>query len=208
MSDKSKPGFRILKFWTNYSPDGAGGMRAVDMVAISPVGEATQSVAVHTVSRLSKVVPYERGSENIAALLANQRWDIVRPAYEAWKKGQEVPVTGLPLGAWPGLSPEQADAFRQAGVRTVQEIAELTDSVVARIPIPGVRDLKRTAAAFLEAADRTAVSTDLAKKDAEIAEMRAQLEEMKQLMLEQMKDDDAPKRRRHKIEAVEEAEAA
>lgn len=207
--DNQKVAFRILKFWTTYSPDGKGGMKATDMVAYAPIGEANLSVATEAVSRISKVVPWEPGSENIAVFQANQRWNIIKPAYEAWKNGHALPESGTALGAWPGIAPDTADALRMAGIRTVEEVAEMSDGIATRLPIPGLRDLRITAAAFLKAADRTKISTDLAKKDEELASMRAEMEEMRQLLKAKL-DDDTPKRKpQMKPDAkLEKAEAA
>jgi hypothetical protein len=207
-----KLGIRILKFWTNYKPNGAGGMQPVDMVAYCPRGEANLTTTIDTVSRLAKVRPFEPGSEDIAAYIANLRWDTIRPAYEAWKKGHEAPATGTPIGAWPGVSPEQADAMRVAGFRSVEEFAEASDGQLQRLPLPGTHRLRDTARAFLAAADKTVISSALAQKDAEMAALKAELEEMRQLMLQSLAQDEsgtaAKKRARKPEPEAQDAKAA
>jgi hypothetical protein len=203
-----KVSFRILKFWTHYAPDGKGGMKSTDMVAYAPIGEANLSVNTDAVSRLAKVQPWEPGSENLAAFLANARWNAIKPAYEAWKSGHETPVNGTPLGAWPGISPDQAEALKMAGLRTVEEVAEMSDGVAMKLPLPGMRELRAMAAAFLKASERTAISTELADKDRQLDEMRQQLEEMRLLMQEALQRDDGEPKRRGRPPKIETEAAA
>lgn len=137
--------------------------------------------------------------DNPAWLAAKIRRDTILPAYEAWKENKELKVDGTPIGAWPGISPDQAAALQSVGLRSVEEVANVNDSLLSKIPFPNARSLKQLAEAFLGSRDQAKVAADLAEKDRQMAEMREQLEEMRQIVLAQQaaiaSDEDAPKRR-------------
>lgn len=173
---------RILRFWTKYVQRN-GVNTPVDMVEYCAPGMAQRQTTPAPISMLSKLHP-DADIESPAYLMARDRWEAIRPAYEAWKAGNEVPTNGTPLGAWPGISPEQADVLRAAGMRSVEEIAESSDSVLGRIQLPGIRDLAAQAKLFLGSRDQAKVAASLAEKDRQIEEMRDQLEEMRQMILE------------------------
>lgn len=120
------------------------------------------------------------------------RWDSIKPAYEAWKLGQEVPTTGTPLGAWPGLSPEQADGFRKLGYRTVEEVRDLTDGQADRIPMPNIRALRRQAASFIENLGVAVAAERDRAKDEQMASMAQQMAEMREEMARMQAKANAP----------------
>lgn len=177
---------RIVRFWTQFiPPKGTAPARAIDWVEYTHVGKAHMQSVVAEIDRLKKVYPREGAGENIAILMANDRWDQIRPQYEAWKAGRELPLSGTPLAAWPGVSSDQAEALRLDGLRTVEELAELGDAAMARLRVPGGRELRIAAKAFLEAADRNKVSGELAElrqqleaRNAEDADQRATIKAM------------------------------
>ena len=181
--------FNVLKFWTTYTPDGhdADGnakMRAVDLVAYAPIGKANMQLCIEAVARLAKVIPIEPGNENVAVLLANKRWDVIKLHYDAWKLGNEVPTTGTPLAAWPGVTSEQVQVLKTMGIRTVEEIRDASEGIISRFPFPNARELQRSAALFLTSFDRDKTSKDMARLEAASAEKDAQLEDMRQMILE------------------------
>jgi hypothetical protein len=175
---------RIIRFWTAYTQrDGANIAR--DMVEYCAPGMAQRATTVAVVDQLSRIRT-DVDPDNPAYRLARERWGAIEPAYAAWKKGHEITVDGTPLAAWPGVTPEQAEVLRTFGLRTVEEVANATDSVIARVQLPGVRDLQANARAFLEAADRGKVAAELARKDDEIAALKADMEELKAMLVESM----------------------
>ena len=105
-------------------------------------------------------------------------WAAIGPAYEAWKSGQEVPVDGTPLGAWPGINETQAEAIRAIGIRTVEDVAAMTDTIMARIRLPNARSIRDLAQRFITAKDDRAVEQALADKDREIADLRAKMDQL------------------------------
>lgn len=204
----------IHKFWCTYKPEekpvivegldgkkkevmeSTGKLREVDWVAYSPIGSLQKTVITEAISRISCVHPLEgRASSNPAVQAAHARWNQIKPAYDAWKAGKEMPIDGTPLAAWNGISPEQAEVFRMKGVRTVENVASLTDTHRQTMGIPGLHDIIENAKRFLTAQDKGKVTSALAQKDAEIAELKAQMAELIEMVKEAKAEPDEPKRR-------------
>ena len=102
----------IIKFWTQYTPASDGTLKGVDMVAYAPIGKADKLTLVEAVARLGKLHPIEMANDNPAVAMAHARWNTIKPAYDAWKNGQSMPDRGTPLGAWSGISQDQAEALK------------------------------------------------------------------------------------------------
>lgn len=99
------------------------------------------------------------------------RWSQIEPAYEAFKAGREIPLNGTALAAWSGVTPEQADVLRTAGIRTVEEVRDLPDGQLDRVRLPNMRDLRKQAGLFLANSDAAKAAEREAAKDAQIAEL-------------------------------------
>ena len=190
--------FRIVKFWTEYKR-AAGGLKEVDMVEYCAVGMAGKSTTVARIADLRRVREAP-DPDDVASNIAKQRWEFIERHYIAWKSNQAVPEHGTPLAAWPGITAAQAEIFRQIGLRSVEDIANATDSVINRVQLPGVRDSQQNAKAFLESRDAARTADDLAQKDRQIAALSEQLEELRQIVIAQSQaqpadGEDAPRRR-------------
>lgn len=117
-------------------------------------------------------------------------WPAIQPAYDAWKRGQDAPETGTPLGAWPAINQEIAAAFRAVGVRSVEEVADIGESVMAKVRIPNVRRWKDEAKLFLKARDSRGIELTVKAQNEEIAALKAQIAE-----LAAVQNEEAPRRR-------------
>jgi hypothetical protein len=103
--------------------------------------------------------------------------------YAAFKKGQGELISGTPLALWPVMTPSHIKELEYNGVRTVEQLAGLSDSVTG---IAGIQKLKQQAAEFLklakEIADQgqlQAQMNELSKeRDAEVAALKAQVEQL------------------------------
>ncbi len=201
---------RVVKFWTKYKPDGQGGFKAVDMVEYCAVGKANMATTVATVASLGKLLPLEPGDENMAVMMAHARWNSIKPQYDAWKEGRETPIDGTALAAWPGISSDQAEFLRNMGIRTVEEIADASDSIITKIPFPGARELRSSAQAFLKSADKTKVASEITNLTEQNRALTEQLEEMRQIVLEMQEDRNSEKqgKRSRRNSAEPEPEAA
>jgi len=176
---------RIVKFWTKYPPN----RPPVDMVEYCAPGMAQKSTTVARISDLNRV-RHNADGDDTAGQTALRRWQMIEPAYAAWKQGQTLPDHGTPLAAWPGISSEQAEVFRTFGFKSVEDIAEATSSVITRVQLPGVMDIQANAKRFLASFDQNRVASNLAEKDQQIATLTDQLEELRQMILAKADDDD------------------
>lgn len=165
---------RILRFYTHYELSEGGEPKATDMVSFCPPGMADKAIKNERVEKILRATPAQE--------IAYAKKQIVEPAYEAWKRGQEIPDNGTPLAAWAGVSPEQVEALKSIGLRTVEAVADLTDREITEKPMPGLRTLREMAKRFVTTLDKGAVTGALKQKDDEIAALKAQLDELADLV--------------------------
>lgn len=76
-------------------------------------------------------------------------------AWAAYSKGVEVQETGMGLNFLPNLSPSMQMNLNATGVMTIEDLAELDDSVV--LGVQGMVDLRKRAIAYLAAMGRVDV---------------------------------------------------
>lgn len=174
----------IERFWTAFEPDSEnpGQLRAVDWVSYGPVGSLDKCLTRDKIARLQKVMP---DLQNPTAKIAHMRWQAIKPYYDAWKAGQEMPESGTPLAAWNGVSTEQADALRARQIKTVEDLAQLTDSHVQRFGLPGLRDIIEGAKRYLAGSDARVAAAKMEEMEAENRSLRDELEEIKQMLLKE-----------------------
>lgn len=191
----SEAPFRIIRFFTDYVKAN-GTLKEVDKVEYCGIGKAGTSTTVARIGDLKRVVP-DADPDNVAHMMALGRWNFIRPQYEAWKAGNELPVDGTPLAAWPGLTKAQADIIRASGLRTVEEIAESPHSLISKVQLPGMTEIQRQAKLFVENAPKAKIDERLAASEADNAELRAQLEELRQIVVarDAEPDEDKPARK-------------
>lgn len=217
MSDQL-PQIRVLGFKTTYEKlpvkgdplvdkcdtrgnkiDAAGNLikelQAEDFVTYAP---AHSPMNTQITERVRHLIPdHEKmGEDPDGAKLGffNARWAQISPAYEAFKQGREIPVDGTPLGAWAGITPEQGEILRMSGIRTVEEVRDLTEGMIGRIRLPNMRELTKQAKLFLENSNAARAAEREAQKDAMIEEMAAQLAALRERI--EKDDDDKPRRGR------------
>lgn len=206
---------RVHKFWTEYRPDKDGKLREIDWVTFGPiVGGLNPPTVSEPISRLSKVMPMRGQHDNPTIVMANIIWDYIRPRYEKWKAGEEMPIDGTPLAAWNRLQPQQADVLRAHGFYTVEQIAEISDANMEKFPIGKPRELKKQAQLFLESSDTSRVAALIAEKERTIDSQGEQIAELQEQMRALMasrnaaedEETEAPRRRgRPPRAAVEDA---
>lgn len=164
-------GLAIINFKTDYSKG-----RQVDWVLIAPRDASLDKV--QTWHRVAELRPKEdvdedfADSEHYRALL--DRWAVVSPAYDAWKAGEAIPETGMPLAAWAGVSAEQADFLKKLHIRTVEHVSAMSREDTAKLPWPNASKLPKLAADFLSSKDKADASAEM---DA-MREKMAAMEEM------------------------------
>lgn len=104
--------------------------------------------------------------------------------YEAFKAGIEISPDGTPLEEWSILKRSQVLELKALGFKTVEHIRDMDDHAIQRIGMGG-RNLKQAAAAFLDDANRVALTTQLTAEnerlEGEVSALRLQVEEMGRL---------------------------
>ncbi len=167
-----------------------------DWVAYAPRGQDRLVVRekIERLHRINHRVPKEHPAYKAAAA----RWDYIRPLYESWKKGEELPVNGTPLAVANFIRAEDADTLKKAGVRTLEELIDLPEHHRDRINVPRVREMVVQAKRFLEMQDRNLALSEVKKRDDEINLLKQQVEALLS----------ASKLKAQTIEIVEEPPAA
>lgn len=195
----------IVRFWAELRP----GREPVHMVELaSPTAISPQGVRTHSTNhRVKDLKPADDSAAwgNLPSdtqLLIRARWDVIGPAYEAWKSGQEMPLSGTPLAAWSTISGQQAEALRMAGFRSIEQVAEAHESQLMAIRLPN-------AAVLRDAARQWLGSQDAAAKEQRIADLEAKLAAMHDMLAEQQasrtKADEKPAKGRKAAQADEPA---
>ena len=100
--------------------------------------------------------------------------------YQAFQQRIELPVEGTPLSEWPAMSRSFAEELAFNGVKTVEQLAGISDVVASQYM--GGNTFKAKAKAWLERAKEdvsiTRLEAELAKRDKLIADMQTKLEEL------------------------------
>lgn len=175
-----------------------------DWVRYAPLHAVQTVVNEERVDRLRPTEALENDPDRGERIdFIRARWAEIEPAYAAWKETNEIPESGSPLAAWPGVTPEQAQALRASGLRTIEDVATIPDHLMARVHLPNMRDLRNQAKAFLEARGTQDIASEIAAERAKTEAMREQLDEALRMLNElTAPSGDAPKRGR-KPKAVE-----
>lgn len=101
--------------------------------------------------------------------------DMVRwpKQYAAFKAGasEEAQLVGTLLTDWPGVGRAMCEELRYFGIRTVEQLADANDAACIRVP--GLFQLKKAAAIWLDKAKATAEATKAAKELEEAQAQRA-----------------------------------
>jgi hypothetical protein len=76
-----------------------------------------------------------------------------KSSYEAWKRGQELPLDGFPIKGWGICSPAQQETLIKLHILTVEQLAAANDEGLRRIGM-GAVDLRNKAQAWLKQLDK------------------------------------------------------
>lgn len=116
--------------------------------------------------------------------------------YEKFRAGmkEEDQLVGTRLRDWPACSRAQVAELEYLGVKTVEQLAELRDDVVSRVP--GTRDLKEIAKGWLGRAKSTAEAAQaVAEKKAltnRISELETAIKEQGKIITQLREREQAP----------------
>ena len=123
------------------------------------------------------VVPGDKNSiiDRPATLTDKQRFS---KQYGLFKQGlsEDEQISGTRLNEWPFLTRGQCEEFRYLGIRTVEQLAEVRDDIVSKVP--GMQQLKQHAAVWLGKAKNAAEAAKQAKRFADQDNQIATLQEV------------------------------
>lgn len=92
--------------------------------------------------------------------------------YEAWKKGEELPLNGTPIKGWGVISPAQQETLIRMNILTVEDLRAINDEGIKRIGM-GALDLKNKAAAWLDQLnDKGPLTIKVASLEADINNLK------------------------------------
>ncbi len=102
--------------------------------------------------------------------------------YEAFRNGVEISPEGTPLEDWPVLSRSQVLELKGLALRTVEDVARMTDTATQRIGTGG-QLLRERAVAFLDDAASSAFTTKVSAENEQLITdntyLKQQVETMK-----------------------------
>lgn len=117
----------------------------VDFAIITPIGSKDR-IPREVSSWLSNMEQQVREER-----MPRQWYQQYKDAYEAWKRGEEVPLNGTPIKGWSLIGPAQQKNILGANVRTVEDLAQANDEALLRIGM-GAVELKMQAQTWLKTA--------------------------------------------------------
>ena len=133
----------------------------VDIVSVRQVG-ATDSV-IFEVDRWLK----QNQAEVKGGRLPHEHADYYKRAYERWKSGQELPLEGTPIKGWAVISPAQQETIIRAGVRTVEDLAQMNAEAMQRIGMGAVMLKNKATAWVAQAKDKGPLTMQMSNLQAE-----------------------------------------
>lgn len=198
---------KVLGFFTKYVKNPETGKRdkPIDYVRFSPAQALNTQITEERVSALrpdGDDPDDDQPNRALKRMYMTAMWSSIGPAYDAWKAGYAIPENGTPLGAWAGITRDQADALRKAGILTVEDLASLDDNKFNRIPMPNAREVRDLARRYLATGD----ATQTADRLNDLEDANRKLSEQLQAAMELLEEQAKPKRGRpRKDDADDEA---
>jgi len=96
--------------------------------------------------------------------------------YDAFKKSMEAPEEGTPIEEWAPIGASQALELKSVHVRTVEHLAGLSDSQLAKCVPMGGYQLREKAQAWLKQAEDGKPFAELQQRNRELEERLAAME--------------------------------
>ncbi len=150
-----------------------------------------ESQEVHWVKWGKRGDPKHGGEDRISTVRKDRElWPALKPGYEAWLRGQDAPVNGTPLEAWPAMtSAEQIYALKARNIRSVEDMALATDADLDGIGMHA-RKLREAAQYYVKAKDQAGAAESMRQQKAEVDNLslrNSELEEQMKAMQEQLR---------------------
>lgn len=133
----------------------------VDMVSVRQIG-ATDSVKFEVDRWLE-----QNRAEVAGGRLAPEHAEHYKRLYDRWKSGQELPVEGTPIKGWAVIAPSQQETIVRAGIRTVEDLAQMNGEAMQKIGMGAVMLKNKAQAWVAQAKDKGPLTMEMANLKAE-----------------------------------------
>lgn len=171
----------------------------VEYVLVTPPGSKDCHEAIATEWIANK-------SHDVRAGRFKKDWlDAIKESFEAWRKGMELPVNGTPIRGWPLLSPARQEMYSHNNIRTVEDLAALTEEGLKNAGM-GSRADKQTAMAWIERNADGGNALKVSALQSENADLKRMIEDLATKV--RVLQESQPKRGRPKKDDVFDEEAA
>lgn len=151
--------------------DGKDAQVARDSVLLGRIGDA-QYRQFYWIDRLS-------GEKSDSPAI----WEAIKPAYENWKKGEQMVMEGTPLAALAFIPKRAVEAYRMLNIHTAETLARIEDGDLPKMGLDA-RNHRDMARKYVETqnSDSTKFAAKAKEQDDTIAELKRQIEEMRAAM--------------------------
>ncbi len=110
-------------------------------------------------------------------------WAAIKPFYENWKAGgADVVVNGTPLAVWAGVTSDVVELLKPYRIFAVEDLAEMNDGVMQKIPHPDISRIRDRAKKFLHTKDVADAVKEINDKDDVIKAQAERLAAMEKQM--------------------------
>jgi hypothetical protein len=160
-----------IRFFIKYIDNGDGTHKAREMVEWAKKGVTIPATVVEGIERLRKAAerPGLEPDDEAAA-----KWRAIRPYYDNWKSaGTGEVVNGTPLVTWAGITSDVVEFLRPLRIFSVEDLAQASDSILARVPDPNANRYRERARQFLATKDIAIAVRQLDESKNEIEELKA-----------------------------------
>jgi hypothetical protein len=165
------------KFELRYKEQADGTFKAEEWCELAKVGVTIPATTPHKIATIIKAAKKATEPDDEMAAI----WRTIQPYYDNWKKGgaaDEV-INGTPLVTWSGVSKDVVEALRPFNIRSVEDLSIMSDAIMQRVPNPNMALFRDRAKKFLATKDIAVAVNQLTDATAELAKLRAELDEMK-----------------------------
>lgn len=100
--------------------------------------------------------------------------------YEAWRKGEELPLEGTSIKSWSYLNPAQVQNLLAWKVYTIEQLAKANNETIQRLGMGGVSMVQAAQDFLVQATDSGKVLAELAKLRTENTTYQQQLKDLQE----------------------------
>lgn len=166
---EERPQIGLFRFWTDTKIDiDSAETVDVEYVEWTRIGDRYEPKTVEKIARLK--------GNPVRGRQAMPEWAVIEPHYDAWKMGKKRAEDGTAFSEWKGVDSRLVQTLEELKIYTIEAFVAVPSHQVGTIRHPHVSRWQDLAKAFLQDnASRAQLRTELAARDAELAEMKAQI---------------------------------